>query len=161
MTRSFQVGISNGSSPQSKASGSYTMPLPTEFVTCRAYGSIFERSPSAVRIVNRYSAPGATPATSTDQVPVVPSPSGASSVELPAQSSNVPVTKTATACGAQTRNVVPPGWGTAPMPGRSDGALVSLTVPTIAGRPLSPNDRPGRPAGRDGRRRPDLGQVAG
>ena len=59
------------------------MPLPTELVTCRAYGSIFERSPSAVRIVNLYSSPGVTPATSADHVPVVPSLSGASSVAMP------------------------------------------------------------------------------
>ena len=108
------------------------MPLPTEFVTSRAYGSMRDRSPSAVRIVKRYSAPGSTPATSADHVPLVPSPSRASAVRSPAQSSNVPVTKTACACGAQTRNDVPAPWGTAPIPGRGDG-LVFVTLRMCGG----------------------------
>ena len=39
-----------------------------------------------------------------------------------AQSSKVPVTKTASAWGAQTRNVVPPSYGMEPMPGRREGS---------------------------------------
>src|SRR5258705_2836703 len=107
------------------------MLLPIEFVTWRAYGSIRDRSPCAVRIVNRYSVPGPTPGTWADQVPVVPSPSGLSWVRSPAQSSNVPVTKTASACGAQTRNVVPSSSKIAPMPGAFDGAM-RVMHPTIA-----------------------------
>ena len=41
--------------------------------------------------------------------------------------SNVPVTKTASACGAQTRNVVPRRWGSAPIPGRVAGALSCMS----------------------------------
>ena len=78
-----------------------------------------------VRIVKRYSAPGPTPGTSADHVPLEPSPSGPSAVRSPAQSSKVPVTKTASAWGAQTRNVVPSPYGIAPMPARGDGALLT------------------------------------
>ena len=117
--------MTGASSPQSKAVGSYTMPLPTELVTWRAYGSIARQV--AVGGPDREAVLGSRarrPATSADQVPLVPSPSRASAVRSPAQSSNVPVTKTASACGAQTRNEVPPEWGIAPIQGRVDGAVV-------------------------------------
>src|SRR5215203_3526087 len=109
------------------------MLLPIELVTWRAYGSIRERSTSFVRIVNRYSVPGPTPGTHADHVPVVPSPSRARGVWSPAQSSKVPVTKTASAWGAQTRKDVPSLPGMAPMPGAVDGAVVA-TFATIAAR---------------------------
>ena len=121
------------------------MLLPTEFVTWRAYGSIRDRSPSGVRIVNRYSVPGPTPATSADHVPLVPSPSRFERVASPAQSSKVPVTKTASACGAQTRNVVPASCGMAPIPGRDDGPGSSSTLPDVQAGVLA-----GDPASREG-----------
>src|SRR6476620_2614375 len=125
------------------------MLLPTELVTWRAYGSIRDRSPSLVRIVYRYSVPGPTPGTCADQVPVVPSPSGLSWVRSPAQPSNVPVTKTASACGAHTRKLVPSSVKMAPIPAAFDGAVMVIR-PTIAARPIqgatvarSPNAREG------------------
>ena len=65
-THSFHPGVLWNSSPQSKF-GSWTTPLPTELVTSRAYGSIFDSSPTAVWRTNRYSAPTAAPGTSTYQ----------------------------------------------------------------------------------------------
>src|SRR4051794_32434314 len=124
MMRSSHGGISSASSPQSKAPWSYTTALPTELVTWRAYGSMRERSPSGVRIVSLYSAPASTPSTSADQLPPDPSPSRPRAVAVIAHSSNVPVTNTASACGAQTRNIVPPSYGTAPIPGRGEGDAV-------------------------------------
>src|SRR3954451_24647799 len=97
------------------------MALPTEFVTSLAYGSTRIRSPSGVRIVNLYSSPADTPSTSADHVSADPSASRARACRLPAPSSNEPVTKTPCAWGAQTRNVVPPAYGSAPIPGRGDG----------------------------------------
>src|SRR5215203_3597580 len=85
-----------------------------------------ERSPSGVRIVNLYSSPAPTPLMSADHEPDVPSPSRASAVPSMAQSSNVPVTNTASAWGAQTRNVVPSLYGMAPIPGRFEGDGIGI-----------------------------------
>src|SRR4051794_36706067 len=115
-------------------------------------------------MVNLYSAPGSTPSTSADHVPRHTSPgppSLASGVASLAQPSKVPVTKTAVAWGAQTRNVVPrgrlSGYGIAPIPGRAevDGALIASERTTSC---LEAGARCAR-SGPGGRRTADRGRA--
>ena len=100
----------------------------------------------------RYSTPGSTPGTSADHVSLAPSSSRARTFAVPAQPSKVPLTKTDSACGAQTRNEVPSRWGRAPMPGRGEGATdVTWRAASDRGRwPV----RSSRRARRRRRRRP-------
>src|SRR3954471_16356799 len=90
------------------------MPLPTELGTCAARGSIRSCPPA----LTLYFWPARAPATSTDQFPF---PSETSGLAASLQALKSPATKTSGANGAQTRNVPPPGYGVAPMPGRADG----------------------------------------
>jgi hypothetical protein len=69
------------------------------------------------------------------EVPEEPSPSGLSRVRSPAQSSKEPVTKTASAWGAQTRKLVPSSVRMAPIPAAFDGAVVVMPS-TIAARQI-------------------------
>src|SRR3954463_8756242 len=116
--------------------------LPTEFVRRRARGSSRFRSPQGVWSTNRYSSPRPASATSADQVSARPSSSRTSGCRAASHSLNVPTTATAVACGAQTRNAVPPSNGTAPMPGRREGSLVGTPQDIPAGRPAAAdNDR--------------------
>src|SRR5688572_22300945 len=111
MTHSFHGGVGRYFSPQSKC-GSWTTPLPTEFVTSRAYGSILDSSPHGVWSEKRYSSPILAPGTSAYQYP-----SGFSRVSgclVLSQLLNVPTTETASACGAQTRKATPLSCGIAP-----------------------------------------------
>jgi hypothetical protein len=86
------------------------------------------RWPAGVSRMKRYSAPGPASATSRDQVSAAPPSSRASGWLVAFQSLNVPTTATAVAWGAQTRKVVPPLNGTAPIPGRGDGCGVVGTA---------------------------------
>src|SRR4051812_3524223 len=116
--------------------------LPTEFVRRRARGSSLFRSPDGVWSTNRYSSPGRASATSVDHVSARPSPPRTRGCRAASHSLNVPTTATAVACGAQTRNAVPPSNGTAPMPGRREGSLVGTPQDIPAGRPAAvDNDR--------------------
>src|SRR3954469_24266703 len=116
--------------------------LPTEFVRRRARGSSLFRSPDGVWSTKRYSSPGRASATSADQVSARPPSSRASGCRAASHALKLPTTATAVACGAQTRNVVPPSKGTAPMPGRREGSLVGTPQDIPAGRPAAAdNDR--------------------
>jgi hypothetical protein len=52
------------------------------------------------------------------------------------------MTDTAAALGAQTRNIVPPSYGTAPIPGRVDGraAVVAKSGPRDGSRVVAGGD---------------------
>ena len=111
------------------------MPLPTEFVTWRAYGSIRDRSPSAVRIVKRYSSPGADARDVGGPRARRPSPSRLERVPVARPVVERAGDEDGVGVGAQTRNVVPPRWGMAPIPAAFDGAVMVMP-PTIAAPPI-------------------------
>ena len=102
------------------------------------------RPRSAAR--NRYSSPGSTPSTSADHVPPLPSPSRASAVASGAQSSKLPGDDDRPRRGGpRPGTCVPPRYGSAPIPGRGDGATaLTWRAASCRRRSPAPANRPAR-----------------
>src|SRR5579863_1422210 len=109
---------------------------PFSLTTCRAYGSTRVSVPPAAVIRIWYAWPGRAPGTSADHRPVPPA-SPASGVPVADQDVKSPVTAAPSAFGAHTRNVVPPPYGTAPIPARLEGS-VATGPPFPSPAPVNP-----------------------